>query len=326
MINAAVIGLGRWGKSLVNAVQGKSTRLRFVHGVSKEPDDVRAFAQQHGFKLTTELDDAIGNSDLQAIFLATPHSLHVAQVAAVARAGKPVWCEKPLALTRGEAARSVEACHKAGVVLGSGNNKRCFASMRELKALVAGGSLGNILHVEGHFSNDHSTRVAGGWRDDPRESPGFGMTGAGLHVLDALVNLAGPIKRVDAKSFAPKPPPDPRDVVAVLTEFTSGATGLMATIRATVPFWRIHVFGSKGFAEARDEDVLRIGYIGKPPEEKTFEHVDPLKVLVESFADAVEGRAPFLVTTDQMLDVIGAFEAVVKSLEAGTPIELRTSC
>jgi len=326
MINAAVIGLGRWGKSLVNAVQGKSTRLRFVHGVSKEPDDVRAFAQQHGFKLTTELDDAIGNSDLQAIFLATPHSLHVAQVAAVARAGKPVWCEKPLALTRAEAARSVEACHKAGVVLGSGNNKRCFASMRELKALVAGGSLGNILHVEGHFSNDHSTRVAGGWRDDPRESPGFGMTGAGLHVLDALVNLAGPIKRVDAKSFAPKPPPDPRDVVAVLTEFTSGATGLMATIRATVPFWRIHVFGSKGFAEARDEDVLRIGYIGKPPEEKTFEHVDPLKVLVESFADAVEGRAPFLVTTDQMLDVIGAFEAVVKSLEAGTPIELRTSC
>jgi predicted dehydrogenase len=322
MINAAVIGLGRWGKSLVNAVQGKSTRLRFVHGVSKEPDDVRAFAQQHGFKLTTELDDAIRNPDVQAIFLATPHSLHVAQVAAVARAGKPVWCEKPLALTRAEAARSVEACHKAGVVLGSGNNKRCFASMRELKALVAGGSLGTILHVEGHFSNDHSTRVAGGWRDDPRESPGFGMTGAGLHVLDAFVNLAGPIRRIDAKAFAPKPPPDPRDVVAVLAEFGSGATGLMATIRATVPFWRIHVFGSKGFAEARDEDVLRVGYIGQPPEEKTLEHVDPLKVLVESFADAVEGRAPFLVTTDQMLDVIGAFEAVVKSLQIGRPVEV----
>ena len=56
MINAAVIGLGRWGKSLVGAVQGKSARLRFVHGVSKEPDQVRAFAQQHGFRLTTELD------------------------------------------------------------------------------------------------------------------------------------------------------------------------------------------------------------------------------------------------------------------------------
>jgi len=322
MINAAVIGLGRWGKSLVNAVQGKSTRLRFVHGVSKEPDDARSFAQQHGFRLTTELDDAIANPDVQAVFLATPHSLHVEQVAAVARAGKPVWCEKPLALTRAEAARSVEAAAKAGVALGAGNNKRCFASMRELKALVAGGTLGDILHVEGHFSNDHSTRVAGGWRDDPRESPGYGMTGAGLHVLDAFVNLAGPIRRVDAKAFSQKPPPDPRDVVAVLTEFTSGATGLMATIRATVPFWRIHVFGTKGFAEARDEDVLRIGYIGRPAEEKSFEHVDSLKVLVESFADAVEGRAPFLVSPDQMLDLIGAFEAVVKSLETGRPVDV----
>lgn len=319
MINAAVIGLGRWGKSLVTAVQGKSDRLRFIHGVSKEPDEVRGFAQQHGFKLTTELDDAIQNPDVQAIFLATPHSLHVQQVVAVARAGKAVWCEKPLALTRAEAALSVETCRKAGVPLATGNNKRCFASMRELKALVAGGSLGEILHVEGHFSNDHSTRVSGGWRDDPRESPGYGMTGAGLHVLDAFVNLAGPIRRVDAKAFAPKPPPDPRDVVAVLVEFASGATGMMATVRATVPFWRIHVFGTKGFAEARDEDMLRMGYIGKPAEERTFPHVDSLKVLVESFADAVEGKAPFLVRPEQMLDLIGAFEAVVRSLETGKP-------
>lgn len=319
MINAAVIGLGRWGKSLVTAVQGKSDRLRFIHGVSKEPDEVRGFAQQHGFKLTTELDDAIRNPDVQAIFLATPHSLHVQQVAAVARSGKPVWCEKPLALTRAEAALSVEACRKADVPLGAGNNKRCFASMRELKALVAGGSLGEIMHVEGHFSNDHSTRVAGGWRDDPRESPGYGMTGAGLHVLDAFVNLAGPIRRVDAKAFAPKASPDPRDVVAVLAEFASGATGLMATVRATVPFWRIHVFGTKGFAEARDEDMLRVGYIGKPAEERTFPHVDSLKVLVESFADAVEGKAPFLVRPEQMLDLVGAFEAVVRSLETGKP-------
>jgi predicted dehydrogenase len=303
-------------------VQGKSTRLRFVHGVSKEPDDVRGFAQQHGFRLTTELKDAIDNPDVQAIFLATPHSLHVAQVAAVAHAGKAVWCEKPLALTRADAARSVAATTQAGVVLGSGNNKRCFASMRELKALVDGGSLGEIVHVEGHFSNDHSTRVSGGWRDDPRESPGYGMTGAGLHIVDALVNMGGTIRRVDAKAFAPKPPPDPRDVVAALVEFASGATGQLTTIRATVPFWRVHAFGTRGFAEARDEDMLRVGYIGKPAEEHTFEHVDSLKVLVESFADAVEGRAPFLVRPDQMLDVVGAFEAIVRSLESGKPVEV----
>jgi predicted dehydrogenase len=323
MINAAVIGLGRWGKSLVTAVQGKSQKLHFVHGVSKEPDDVRAFASQHGLRLSTELDEAIANPEVQAVFLATPHSLHVEQVRAVARAGKPVWCEKPLALTRAEAARAVAACREANVVLGSGNNKRCYASMRELKHLVGSGTLGEIIHIEAHYSNEHSTRVVGGgWRDDPRESPGGGLTGAGLHVLDALINLGGPIRSVDAKLFEQKPPPDPRDSLAVLAQFSSGATGLMATVRAAPNIWRVHVFGSKGMAEARDEDMLTVSMIGGTPQTHTYEHVDSLKVLAECFADAVGGRSPFLVSPEQMLDLIGAFEAILASLKIGAPAQI----
>ena len=324
MINAAVIGLGRWGKSLVTAVQGRSQKIRFVHGVSKEPEDVRAFASQHGFRLSTELDEAIANPDVQAVFLATPHSLHVEQVRAVAKAGKPVWCEKPLALTRAEAQRAVDACREARVVLGSGNNKRCYASMRELKKLVESGALGEIIHIEAHFSNEHSTRVVGGgWRDDPRESPGGGLTGAGLHVLDALINLGGAMRSVDAKLFEQKQPPDPRDVLAVLAQFSSGATGTMATVRAAPNFWRVHVFGAKGMAEARDEDMLTVGMIaGEPPQTRTYEHVDSLKVLAESFADAVEGRGAFLVSPDQMLNLIGAFEAILKSLKIGAPAQI----
>jgi predicted dehydrogenase len=320
VINAAVIGLGRWGKSLVTAIQRKSERIRFVHGVSKEPDDVRGFAQQHGFRLSTEFADAVADPDVQAVFLATPHSLHVQQVAAVARAGKAVWCEKPLALTRAEAAKAVAACREAGVPLGSGNNKRCFASMRELKRVVDSGALGDILHIEGHFTNEHSIRVSGGWRDDPREAPAAGMTGAGLHVLDAFVNLAGPIKRVDAKLSARKPPPDPRDAIAVLTEFASGATGVMGTVRAGPVYWRVHVFGTKGWAEARDEDTLTVAPVGETPKTQTFAHVDSLMVLSNAFADAVEGLAPFIVSPAQMLDLIGAFEAVVASVERGTPV------
>jgi len=268
MIKAAIIGLGRWGKGLVTSAHS-GDRIRFVHGVSKEPDEVSDFARQHGFRLSTELADAVADKEVQAVFLATPHSLHVEQVLAVAAAGKHVWCEKPLSLTRAGAERAVAACRKAGVVLGAGNSKRCFASMRELKRVVAGGTLGDILHIEGHFSNDHSTRVTGGWRDDPSESPGFGMTGAGLHVLDAFVNLVGPMRRVDAKGFSRKATPDPRDVLAMLAEFASGATGLMATVRATLPFWRVHVFGTNGMAEARGEDTLTLAYIGGKTETMT---------------------------------------------------------
>ncbi|MGA6978889.1 MAG: Gfo/Idh/MocA family oxidoreductase, partial [Pseudolabrys sp.] len=179
MINAAVIGLGRWGKNIVDAVQGKSKRLRFIRGVSKEPELVRDFAAAKNFELSTEFEEAVADPRVQAVFLATPHSLHIGQISAAAAAGKPVWCEKPLALTRAEAERAIAACKKAGVPFALGNNKRCFPCMRELKRLVAEGIIGDVLHIEGNFTNEHSTRVKGGWRDDARESPGGGMTGAG---------------------------------------------------------------------------------------------------------------------------------------------------
>jgi predicted dehydrogenase len=323
MINAAICGLGRWGQALVTAVQGKSDRIRFVRGVVRDPMRVRDFANRHSLILTAKLADTAGDPEVDAVFLATPHSLHVEQVVAVAAAGKPMWCEKPLALTRAGALRAVAACRDAGVPLGCGYNRRCFSSMRELKRLVDGGTLGDILHVEGHFSNEYSTRVlAHGWRDDPAESPAFGMTGCGLHALDALVNLAGPIRRVHAKACAAQPPPDPRDAVAVLTEFTSGATGVMATVRAAVPFWRVHVFGVRGDAEARDEGNLKIGYIGARATEHRFAPVDSLHVLIESFADAVEGRAPFPISPRQLIDVTAAFEAVIRSLDSRAPVDV----
>jgi predicted dehydrogenase len=325
MINAAMVGLGRWGQTILNSVQGKSSRLRIVHGVSKEPELARELAARHGFRLSTDLSDAIADPEVQAIMLATPHSLHVEQIRMVAAAGKPVWCEKPLALTRAEAERAIATVGEAGVPLGSGNNKRCFASMRELKRVVDSGAVGQVLHIEGHFSNEHSTRVAGGWRDDPNESPGAGMTGAGLHVLDAFVNLVGPISYVDARSVAKKAPPDPRDVVAVLVEFASGATGVMATVRAAPMFWRVHVFGTDGSAEARGEDTLIVAKIGETPQEQTYEHVDSLRTLIEAFADAVEGRAAFPVSPAQMLDAITAFEATIASLAKGAPVNLPIS-
>jgi len=189
--------------------------------------------------------------------------------------------------------------------------------------VVDGGTLGDILHIEGHFSNEYSTHVLPhGWRDDPAESPALGMTGCGLHMLDALVNLGGAIRQVHAKSCAPKPPPNPRDAVAVLAQFASGATGLMATVRASVPIWRVHVFGTRGDAEARDETHLRLGYIGAPANEQEFAPVDTLRALAENFADAVEGRAPFLVSPQQLIDVTAAFAAVIASLDKDAPVDV----
>ena len=322
MINAAVIGLGRWGRNIVESVQGKSSRLRFVRGVDSNPGAVADFAAANRLTLSTGFADVLADPGIEAIFLATPHSLHVEQVEAAAAAGKSVWSEKPLALTRREAERAIAACAKAGVPFALGNNKRCFPAMQELKRLVATGALGEVLHVEGHFTNEHSTRVSGGWRDDPDVSPGGGLTGAGLHVIDALVNLAGPIATVDAKIFSHKPPPDPRDVAAAFVQFESGATGQVATVRAGPMFWRVHVFGTGGWAEARGETTITVAPIGQQPVTRELPATDSLAVLIEAFADTIETGTPFPVPTGEMLDVAGAFEAAIQSMKTGAPVQV----
>ena len=321
MINAAVIGLGRWGRAIVEAVQGRSHRLRFVRGVSKETE-AAGFAKAHGLAFSLEFGDVVTDPRIDAVFLATPHSLHVEQILAVAAAGKAVWCEKPLALTRQQAERAIDACAKARVPFALGNNKRCFPSMRELKTVVAGGGLGEMLHIEGHFTNEHSTRVAGGWRDDPDESPGGGMTGAGLHVLDALVNLGGPIAAVDARLFSRKAPPDPRDVAAAFVEFENGGTGQIATVRAGPPFWRVHAFGTKGWAEARGETQITVAPIGETPSTRSYPEENSLRTLIEAFAETIERGTPFPVTAAQMLHVTSAFEAIVRSIKTGAPVKV----
>lgn len=311
VIDAAIVGLGRWGRSLVEAVQGKSEKLRFVLGVEPDLERARDFAEKHRLRLAPKFEDALS---VPAVVLATPHSLHLPQVLAAAGAAKQIFCEKPLALTRADAAQMVQACERAGVVLGVGQNRRWWPAMRELKRLVEAQELGALLHVEGHNSNENSNAVVGGWRTLESESPGGGMTGAGLHALDALVGIAGPVRRVEAQLLKRKAPPSPLDTVSALLEFESGVSGLLATVRATPFYWRAHAFGTRGSAEVLGETEIVLRLSGRPPERRQLAPVDSLRAELEAFADAVEGRAPFPVTPSQMLETVAAFEAVVAAL------------
>ena len=317
MINAAIVGIGWWGQKIVTAVQGKSEKLCFIRGVSKEPDDVRDFTARHGIQLSTELNDVLRDPDVQAVVLATPHSLHTEQIVACAQAGKAVFCEKPLALNAADARRSVEACQKAGVLLGIGTNKRFWPCMRELRRVVDSGVLGRLLHVEGHYSNENTGKHFSSWRTNPAEAPAAGLTGSGIHVLDALVSYAGPARKIHAQVLSLQPQPNPLDTITVMFEFERGLSGTLAAIRSTAFFWRIHVFGTAGSAEAVGENELVVRLNGKPPEHTTYEPVDSLAAEFDAFADAVAGRSAYPISGDEMIATIAAFEAVVASVALG---------
>ena len=322
IVNAAIVGLGWWGKNIVEAIQDKSERLRFVHGVSKEPDAARDFAKTKDFRLSTDLEDALADPQVQAVVLATPHSLHAEQIVRVAAAGKAVFCEKPLALTRTDAERAVAACREAGVALGVGQNKRFWPSMQELRRVAASGVLGRVMHIEGHYSNENSSKFFAPWRDLTSETPGAGMTGTGIHLLDAFASVAGAASEVSAQFISHQGGHDPRDTVSVLFSFANRMSGLLGAVRASPVYWRVHVFGDQGSVEALGETEVVIRLQDGKTERRDFPRIDSLRAEIDAFADAAAGRSPYPITPDEMVNTIAAFEAVIRSLESGKPVTI----
>ncbi len=322
MIKAAIVGLGWWGKNIADAVQGKSKKLQFVHGVTLELDATRDYAKTKGFRLSATLEEALADPEVQAVVLATPHSLHADQVVQVARAGKAVFCEKPLSLTRADAQRAVDACKTAGVPIGVGQNKRFWPSTVEMRRVIASGALGRIMHVEGHYSNEHSSKFFAPWRDLPSETPGAGMTGTGIHILDAFANIAGPAEKITAQFIAHRSGADPRDTVSVLFKFANGISGFLGAVRASPLYFRIHVFGDEGSVEALDETRTIIRLKGGKTEVKDFPKIDSVLAEIDAFADAVAGVAPYPITTAEMVNTITSFEATIHSIKADATIKL----
>ena len=322
MINAAIVGLGWWGKNIADAVQGKSTKLHFVHGVTQELDAAGDYAKAKGFKLSATLAEALADPAVQGVVLATPHTLHADQVVQVARAGKAVFCEKPLSLNRADAERAVAACKAAKVTIGVGQNKRFWPSMAELRRVVASGALGRIMHVEGHYSNEHSTKFFAPWRHVATETPGAGMTGTGIHILDAFANIAGPAQEITAQFISHRSGDDPRDTVSVLFRFANGISGFLGAVRASPLYFRVHVFGDEGSVEALDETRTVIRLKGGKTEIRDFSKIDSVLAEMDAFADAVAGVAPYPITTDEMINTIASFDAVIRSIAKAETIKV----
>src|SRR5271169_93832 len=317
MLNTAIVGLGWWGKTLVKAARDFGAPMRFVRGVTLEPDTVRDFAAEHKIATGTSFEEVIADPQVQAVILATPHSKHRAQAEAAAAAKKHIYCEKPFALAKADAVAMLEACKRAGVVIGVGHHFRLMPSMRVLAELKEGGAFGTIMHVEGNYSHDWLANYpADSWRMQAEESCAGGMTGMGIHVLDCFRDLAGPMKRISALSKARALRLPTGDTTAALIEFESGATGVLGTTIKTPFRWRIAVFGENCWAESVSETKLIVRRVGTESEVFDYPVDNHLGRNLDYFAKAVMGQGTFPISPDGILQTAAALEAVFKSADA----------
>ena len=329
MIKAAVAGLGWWGQHVVRRLEG-SDAVRITTAVETDPSR-SAFAAEHGLTFTTDFAAVLADPTIDEIILCTPHSLHTEQVLACAAANKHVFCEKPLALTRADAQRSVGACRAAGVELGIGHERRYEPAIVEVRRLLRAGALGTVMHIEANFSHDKLANVPkGDWRTSPRDAPAAGMTAMGIHLTDLFVDLIGPVSEAFAATASRVAYPDTGDVVSALLRFESGATGYLNAILVTPHYLGLTVFGSEAWAEITNAthpdtpgpSTLVVQHRDGRRETRTYDWVDTVRLNHEAFARAIAGGAPYPFTDTQKIANIAALEAICRSAATNAPVAI----
>jgi len=325
MLKAAIYGLGRWGNRLVESVQA-SEKIRFVKGISRDPAKHKEFSQKTGVKVVSSYGRVLKDPEIDAVVLATPHSLHMKQIIQAAKAGKHVFVEKPITLTKKSAEKAVEACRAAGVTLGVGFNRRHQPSFLEMMNRIRAGQIGKVLHVEAAHSGPTGYSLKpDSWRSTRAEAPGGGMTARGVHTLDAMIQIAGLATSVYAFSDNRNLPAgvDMDDTTSMLMKFSSGATGYLSAVFVTAELYRVQVFGTQGWLELRGDTELTFRGLEGAPERITLPAVDKEKAELEAFADAVAAKQPFAVPPEEAINGAAVLEAIVASAKKGKAIPIK---
>ncbi|MPZ97251.1 MAG: gfo/Idh/MocA family oxidoreductase [Propionibacteriales bacterium] len=324
MITAAVVGLGWWGQKVLRDLE-HSEYVEITRGVDPSATG-RDAAAERGIATSTDLADPLADAELDAVILCTPHKLHAEQIATAARAGKHVFCEKPLTTTGAEAEAALGAVVAAGVQLGIGHERRFEPAVLHLRELCRSGELGTPLVFEGNFSQDKFLELPGdNWRLSNAEAPVGPLSATGIHLVDLAIAIFGRPVEVWARLSTQATTFENGDTLTVTMGFEKGQTAMITAILATPFAGRVTLLGSRGWLEIRDrnhpEDSqgwdVTTALRGRAPISTFYPPHPSVRTNLEEFARAVAGETTYSVTLEEMLANVYAFEAITRSARSG---------
>jgi predicted dehydrogenase len=328
MIRAAIVGLGWWGQNLTNSVRG-SEAIRFTTAHTRTQPTAAAFCTEAGLRWVSSLDAILADDAIDAVVFATPHTQHPEQVIRAAAAGKHVFVEKPFSLSVAEARRAKDAADKAGIVLAVGFNRRFHPSMGLLRDAVTSGRLGTLVTIVAEQTALHGITMApDAWRARADEAPAGAMTAIGVHLVDGMIDLFGPIQQVYAQ-VARQAAPLADDTTDVIVKFENGASGHIFCSTAATPHFRMAVYGTEGFAEILGHPMASFRLVpaagggvhgAGTPEATETAGFDMLNAELEAFAACIAAQRPFPTPLDHIMHGVAVFEAVATSAVEGRPV------
>jgi predicted dehydrogenase len=246
-VKVGIVGLGRWAKVLTRAVR-TSNSIEIVQGFSRSEESRAAFQQEFGVKSARDLAALLANPEIKGVILTVPNEQHLPMAREVAKAGKHIYTEKPIASTL-EEGLAIEALEKTyGVSVTVGHSARLMAGIRAMGRAIESGELGRVVFMEANFSNERALELTPkAWRWYKDRAPGGPLSQLAIHQFDVLHYLGGEI--VDASSAASILSPvgaEVDDQSMTVLRFADGKLGYVGSSWTSPGVFCVRVFGSKG--------------------------------------------------------------------------------
>jgi predicted dehydrogenase len=247
-VKMGIVGLGRWAKVLTRAVSGKSNKLEIVAGFSRSQENRDEFQKELGVPSVPDMHTMLSNPAIRGVILTVPNEQHLPLAELVAKAGKHVYTEKPIAQTLEDGFR-IEALEKQyGITVTVGHSARLMAGIRIIKDYIDRGELGRVAFMEANFSNERALELTPQtWRWYKDRAPGGNLSQLCIHQFDVLHLLGGSVAEVSSIASKLSPVGAEVDDQSMNTiRFADGKLGYVGSSWTSPGIFCVRVFGAKG--------------------------------------------------------------------------------
>jgi len=323
-LRVGCLGMGWWSDVLADAVV-RSGKIQIVSCYTRSEDKRNAFAKKYGCTAAPTYEAMLADKSIEAIINTTPNDVHLPSTKAAAEAGKHVFLDKPIANNVSEGRAITEVCKKAGVVLALGYQRRRESHFRYVKKQIDAGAFGKLVNAEANISRDRLGKIdLNSWRYQAAGMPGGVMLQIGIHYIDVLEYLIGPVKAVSGRSAQLVLPGDNPDVASLILEHENGAIStLNASYASASEYYLMNVYGKEATAYYDMHSGLRILKRGETkPVAVPSDNNDTFIEELEEFANAVRGNGKPEVGGEFATTSLAVIRAGVRSAREGRRVEV----
>lgn len=248
-LRVAVLGIGWWSDVLADACR-RSNLFEIATCYTRSADKRAAFAAKYECSPAKSYEAILDDASIEAIINTTPNNVHLETTQQAAAAGKHVFLDKPIANTVAEGLAIARACEAGGVVLALGYQRRRESHFRWIKDEIDAGRFGRLVQAEGNISRDRLGKIdLSSWRYQATGMPGGVMLQIGIHYVDVLEMLMGPVKRVCGMVNRLVLPGDNPDVANLILEHENGAiSNLTASYASASEYYMMNIYGKEASA------------------------------------------------------------------------------